>query len=130
VVNQPAIGQNKTEMDADILVRRLIAGVDTQDIVVYDVSDLQLFGRRHYRRLTGELAQAAEVSGCDLVPSTIVAGWDNSTSRIRKPWRHLGRYVPGRPDAKMGGTSRPLYWSPLVREKEMIKDKLDQFAAR
>jgi hypothetical protein len=35
-----------------------------EDIVVYDVSDCQLYGRRHRQRLVGEFAQAAETAGC------------------------------------------------------------------
>jgi hypothetical protein len=63
-VNQRAVGPDVREPEVDSLIRQLISSVDTEDIVVYDVSDCQLFGRKHYRRLTGELAQAAEVAGC------------------------------------------------------------------
>src|SRR5437870_5261889 len=63
-VDQPAIGKLSPVLDADAVVRRLIAGQDTEDIVVYDVSDCQLYGRRRYRRLTGESAQSAAAAGC------------------------------------------------------------------
>jgi len=54
-------------MDRDADIRRLIAGQDVEDvedIVVYDVSDCQLYGRRYRQRLSGELAQAAEAAKC------------------------------------------------------------------
>lgn len=51
-------------MISDADVRRLIAGTGEEDIVEYDVSDARLYGRKYYRRLTGELAAAAEAAGC------------------------------------------------------------------
>jgi hypothetical protein len=52
------------QADPDAFIRRLIAGSDVADIAVYDVSDRRLYGRKHYRRLTGELAQLAQTAGC------------------------------------------------------------------
>jgi hypothetical protein len=52
------------ELATDSVVRQLIDGIHTEDIVVYDVSDRRLYGRSRLRRLTGELAQAAEAAGC------------------------------------------------------------------
>ena len=46
------------------VIRQLIAGLDTEDIVVYDVSDCQLYGWKHLHRLHGEIAQAAAAAGC------------------------------------------------------------------
>lgn len=48
-------------------IRQLISGKDVETIVVYDVSDCQLYGRRHRECLTGELAKAAEEAGCEPV---------------------------------------------------------------
>jgi hypothetical protein len=49
----------------DAVVQRLISGLETEEIVVYDVSDCQLYGEKHYRKLTGQWAQAAEQAGCE-----------------------------------------------------------------
>lgn len=54
-------------VDREATIRRLIAGREVEDIVVYDVSDCQLYGRRHRLRLAGELAIAAEEAGCRAV---------------------------------------------------------------
>lgn len=48
----------------DTSIRRLIAGREVEDIVIYDVSDCQLYGSRRSQRLTGELAHSAEAAGC------------------------------------------------------------------
>lgn len=53
--------------DFDASVRRLIAGREVEKIVIYDVSDCQLYGSRHRQRLTGELAHSAEEAGCEPV---------------------------------------------------------------
>ena len=68
-MDQPTVGTAASESgaDRDATIRRLIAGRDTEDIVVYDVSDCQLYGRRCRQRLAGELAQAAEAAGCEPV---------------------------------------------------------------
>ena len=48
----------------DALVDQLIVGAETEEIVVYDVSDCQLYGRKLRRQLSGSLARRAEVAGC------------------------------------------------------------------
>ena len=48
----------------DDLVQRLINRDGTESLVFYDVSDCQLYGRRHNRRLAGALASGAESAGC------------------------------------------------------------------
>lgn len=55
-VEQPA-----SLADRDTSIGRLIAFRDVEDIVVYDASDCQLYGRRYRERLVGELADAAEL---------------------------------------------------------------------
>lgn len=88
-MTQQTIGQSMPETEADRLVRQLIAGVDTEDIVVYDVSDCQLFGRKHYRRLTGELAHAAEAAGCRPEVYESVYWW----TLVYFPVKALGTYL-------------------------------------
>jgi hypothetical protein len=63
-VNQPAVGTTTPDSGTEphAAIRRLIAGEDIEEIVVYDVSDCQLYGRRHRQRLVGELARDA--AGC------------------------------------------------------------------
>lgn len=64
VATEPSTGPPLSAAGPDeAIIRRLIAGVDTEEIVVYDVSDWQLYGRRQSRALTGELAQAAKAAG-------------------------------------------------------------------
>lgn len=75
--------------NADNLVRQLIAGVDTEDIVVYDVSDCQLYGKKHYRRLTGELEHAAEAAGCRPEVYQSVYWW----TLVYFPVKPLGTYL-------------------------------------
>src|SRR4051794_30868193 len=64
-VDRPAAGRPMPSpgADRDASIRRLIAGRDVEDIVVYDVSDCQLYGRKHLHRLTGEQARDAEAAG-------------------------------------------------------------------
>ena len=66
---EPATANNApyTEADRDSIIRRLIVGQDVEDIVVYDVSDCQLYGSRYRQQLVGELAKAAEAVGCEPV---------------------------------------------------------------
>jgi hypothetical protein len=61
-MDQPTTGTATPDVgaDRDAIIRRLIADQNVEDIVVYDVSDCQLYGRRHRQRLAGELADAAE----------------------------------------------------------------------
>jgi len=49
---------------SDGIVRQLIDGVDTETLVFDDVSDCQIYGSQHKRRLSGGLAAAAESAGC------------------------------------------------------------------
>lgn len=48
----------------DGIVRRLIDGADTETLIFYDVSDCQIYGHKHKRKLTGTLATDAESAGC------------------------------------------------------------------
>ena len=48
----------------DAVVRRLIDGTNTETLVFYDVSDCQIYGRKHRRKLSGALAAEAESVGC------------------------------------------------------------------
>ena len=48
----------------DAIVRRLIDGDDTETLAFYDVSDCQIYGRKHRRRLGGPLADDAKSVGC------------------------------------------------------------------
>jgi len=68
-VNEQQMTQINTELniDRDVLIRRLIAGSDVEEIVVYDVSDCQLYGRRYRLKLTGDLALSAEDAECEPV---------------------------------------------------------------
>ena len=45
-------------------VQRLISGSDIEVLVVYDVSDRQLYGRKYRQLLKGDLAQLAADAGC------------------------------------------------------------------
>jgi hypothetical protein len=51
-------------LDRSPFIRRLIDDRDVEKIVVYDVSDCQLYGRKHQQTLAGELAEAAEEARC------------------------------------------------------------------
>jgi hypothetical protein len=57
-------GASSERTDGDGMIRRLIAGQDIDDLIVYDVSDCQLYGQKRFRRLTGEFAAAAEANAC------------------------------------------------------------------
>ena len=48
----------------DGIVRRLIDGADTETLAFYDVSDCQIYGSKHKRKLSGALATDAESAGC------------------------------------------------------------------
>jgi len=82
-------GHDASGPDADSLVRQLIAGVDTEDIVVYDASDCQLYGKKHYRRLTGELEHAAEAAGCRPEVYQSIYWW----TLVYFPVKPLGTYL-------------------------------------
>jgi hypothetical protein len=49
---------------SDEIVARLIDGTNTETLAFYDVSDCQIYGRKHRRQLSGSLASAAESAGC------------------------------------------------------------------
>ena len=40
------------------IIERLMTGVDTEDIYIGDVSDVQLYGQQYLRRLSGHPARA------------------------------------------------------------------------
>ena len=48
----------------DAIVRRLIDDTDTEPLVFYDVSDCQIYGHKHRRKLSGALASEAQSAGC------------------------------------------------------------------
>ena len=48
----------------DTVVRRLIDGSDTETLAFYDVSDCQIYGRKHRRTLSDKLADDAKSEGC------------------------------------------------------------------
>ena len=57
------------------IIERLITGDRTEDLVFYDVSDHQLYGRKHQRKLTGEIAQRASDAGCECIVYQSVLWW-------------------------------------------------------
>jgi len=57
------------------IVRQLIAGCDIEILEFYDVSDTQIYGRKHLRRLTGSLADAAQDAGCEPIVYQAVLWW-------------------------------------------------------
>ncbi len=56
-------------------VRQLIHGADIETLAFYDVSDCQIYGRKHRRKLTGRLADAAKAAGCQRVVYQTVLWW-------------------------------------------------------
>jgi len=56
-------------------VRRLISGKDVETLAFYDVSDEQLYGRKHRRRLSDDLAEDARLAGCEPVVYQSVLWW-------------------------------------------------------
>ncbi|OWK44955.1 hypothetical protein [Fimbriiglobus ruber] len=54
---------HRSEVADEEKILRLIAGVGTEEIVVYDVSDCQLYGRKWRCRLSGAVARRAETAG-------------------------------------------------------------------
>lgn len=59
--------------DAD--VTRLISGKEIETLAFYDVSDQQIYGRKHLRRLTGDFAERATLAGCEPVVYQTVLWW-------------------------------------------------------
>ncbi len=61
----PATGTSSVSTPiTDAIVRRLIDGTDTETLTFYDVSDCQIYGRKHLRQLSGTLAADAASVGC------------------------------------------------------------------
>lgn len=79
--------QSDPVSDAD--VRHLISGSDVETLVFYDVSDQQIYGRKHRRRLTGSLAEDARLAGCEPVVYQTVLWW----CLAYIPVRPLGVYL-------------------------------------
>jgi hypothetical protein len=48
---------------SDEAIHQLLTGEGTEDIYVGDASDLQLYGRRHLRKLSGSIEQSAIANG-------------------------------------------------------------------
>ncbi len=63
-LEDPTIKSNPHPPISDDVVARLIDGNDTETLVFYDVSDRQIYGRKHRRNLTGALADSAHAAGC------------------------------------------------------------------
>jgi len=59
----------------DEIVCQLIAGSGIEILEFYDVSDTQIYGRKHPRRLTGSLADAARDAGCEPIVYQAVLWW-------------------------------------------------------
>ena len=59
----------------DDVVARLIDGTDTETLAFYDVSDCQIYGRKHSRKITGALADAADSAGCEPLVYQAVLWW-------------------------------------------------------
>ena len=59
----------------DDVVARLIDGRDTETLAFYDVSDCQIYGRKHRQKLSGVLADAAKSAGCEPIVYQTVLWW-------------------------------------------------------
>lgn len=57
------------------IVERLITGDGTEVLVFYDLSDHQLFGRKHRTRLTEQQEKLAVSSGCHPIAYQAVLWW-------------------------------------------------------
>ena len=57
------------------IVDRLITASNVEDLVFYDVSDCNLYGRKNAQRLTGTLAERATAAGCDTLVYQSVLWW-------------------------------------------------------
>ncbi|MBX3449944.1 MAG: hypothetical protein KF777_10315 [Planctomycetaceae bacterium] len=68
-MSEPRLNKINSDLSVnrEALIRQLIAGSDVEEIVVYDVSDCQLYGRRYRQKLRGDLARAAEDAECEPV---------------------------------------------------------------
>jgi hypothetical protein len=61
--------------ESDNIVDRLITASNVEDLVFYDVSDCNLYGRKRAQRLTGTLAERATAAGCDTLVYQSVLWW-------------------------------------------------------
>ena len=60
-------------LEFDDIVDRLITASNVEDLVFYDVSDCNLYGRKNPKRLSGHIAHRATAAGCDtLVYQSVV----------------------------------------------------------
>ena len=59
----------------DRIVRQLLAGNDIETLSFYDVSDIQIYGRKHLRRLSGFQADMAQEVGCEPLVYQAVLWW-------------------------------------------------------
>ena len=57
------------------IIECLIDGNGTEDLVFYDVSDQQMYGRKNRIRLTGEMTELATEAGCDTIVYQSVLWW-------------------------------------------------------
>jgi hypothetical protein len=57
-------GRHPEAIDASV-IERLVTGSGTEDLVVYDVSDHQLYGQKHRQLLSGDAARRAAEAGFD-----------------------------------------------------------------
>ena len=57
------------------IIERLIEGDGTEDFVIYDVSDHQLYGWKDQRSLSGDFANRATEAGCDPIVYQCVLWW-------------------------------------------------------
>ena len=57
------------------LLRQLLAGEGTRDLVMGDHSDIQLYGAKHRTRLTGSMAAQAEQAGLEPQVYQAVVWW-------------------------------------------------------
>jgi hypothetical protein len=74
---------------SDEVIGRLISGEDVDDLAFYDVSDCQLYGRKHARRLRGKDAERAVAAGCEPIAYQSVLWW----CLVFIPVRPIGVYV-------------------------------------
>lgn len=59
----------------DDIVDRLITASNVEDLVFYDVSDCNLYGRKNSQRLSGNVADRATAAGCDTLVYQSVLWW-------------------------------------------------------
>ena len=59
----------------DAHIERLVEGIGTETLEFSEVSDLQIYGKKHTRRLTGDLAEAALNVGYEPIVYQSVLWW-------------------------------------------------------